>query len=131
MWTEATYTWTEPFNIKPMKTYTLALDLRDDPRLIAEYEAWHREVWPEVLDSIRASGINSMTIYRTGNRLCMVMQVEDDFSFEKKGEMDASNTKVQEWEALMWQYQQALPGSKPGEKWVLMEPIFSWDHDEG
>jgi L-rhamnose mutarotase len=31
---------------------------------------------------------------------------------------------VQEWEQLMWKYQQALPGSKPGEKWRLMEKIF-------
>lgn len=131
MWMEAMYTLTEPFNINAMKTYILALDLRDDPRLIAEYEAWHREVWPEVLDSIRESGILSMAIYRTGNRLCMIMQVEDDFSFEKKGAMDTANAKVQEWEELMWKYQQALPGSKPGEKWVLMEPVFSWDRVEG
>jgi len=26
---------------------------------------------------------------------------------------------------LMWKYQQALPSAKPGEKWVLMEKIFS------
>jgi len=25
----------------------------------------------------------------------------------------------------MWQYQQALPTAKPGEKWVLMHKIFS------
>lgn len=108
-----------------MKTYTLALDLRDDPELIAAYEAHHRNVWPEVLESIRDSGILSMTIYRTGNRLCMVMHVEDDFSFDKKAETDASNPRVQEWEKLMWTYQQALPGSLPGEKWKVMEPIFT------
>jgi L-rhamnose mutarotase len=28
--------------------------------------------------------------------------------------MDADNPKVQEWEALMWKYQQALPSAKPG-----------------
>jgi L-rhamnose mutarotase len=31
---------------------------------------------------------------------------------------------VQEWEELMWKYQQAIPGAKPGEKWVLMNKIF-------
>jgi len=31
---------------------------------------------------------------------------------------------VQEWEKLMWKYQQALPKAKPGEKWVLMNKIF-------
>ncbi|WP_315824690.1 hypothetical protein [Paraflavitalea speifideaquila] len=24
----------------------------------------------------------------------------------------------------MWQYQQALPSAKPGEKWLLMNKIF-------
>ncbi|MEQ8812616.1 MAG: L-rhamnose mutarotase, partial [Imperialibacter sp.] len=38
---------------------------------------------------------------------------------------DANNPKVQEWEKLMWKYQQALPAAKPGEKWLLMDKIFS------
>jgi len=107
-----------------MRRYTLALDLKDDPKLIAEYEAHHRKVWPEIIKSIKDSGIQHMEIYRVGNRLFMIMEVNDSFSFEKKSNADASNPKVQEWEKLMWTYQQALPGSKPGEKWVLMEKIF-------
>ena len=107
-----------------MKRYCLALDLKDDDSLIREYEAYHRQVWPEILQSIRQSGIVQMEIYRTGNRLFMLMETTDDFSFEKKSAADASNGKVQEWETLMWKYQQALPGSRPGEKWRLMEKIF-------
>ena len=41
-----------------------------------------------------------------------------------KGRMDQANPKVQEWAALMWKYQQALPFAKPGEKWMLMERVF-------
>lgn len=107
-----------------MKRYCLTLDLKDDPRLIGEYEEIHREVWPEIKASIVTSGIADMEIYRHGNRLFMIMEVNDDFSFEKKGAMDAVNEKVQEWETLMWKYQQALPGAKPGEKWMLMDKIF-------
>jgi L-rhamnose mutarotase len=54
----------------------------------------------------------------------MIMEVTDGFSFNKKAAMDASNPKVQEWEALMWKYQQPLPQAKEGEKWLLMEEIF-------
>ena len=108
-----------------MKRYCLALDLKDDVALIAEYEAWHQNVWPEILKSIKESGIEHMDIYRTGNRLFMIMEVNDAFNFESKATADAANEKVQEWETLMWKYQQALPGSKPGEKWKLMENIFS------
>jgi L-rhamnose mutarotase len=107
-----------------MKRYCLALDLKDDPILIAEYEVYHRNVWPEILASIKDSGITSMEIYRTGNRLMMVMETKDDFSFEEKAKMDQQNSIVQKWETLMWKYQQALPNANPGEKWKLMDLIF-------
>lgn len=104
--------------------FALALDLKNDPTLIAEYEDYHRAVWPEIKASIVDSGIDSMEIYRFGNRLFMIMEVNKNFSFERKAEMDRMNPKVQEWEKLMWKYQQAIPGAKPGEKWVLMDKIF-------
>lgn len=108
----------------------MAIDLKDDPKLIAAYEEHHKHVWPENLEGIRSSGILSMDIYRTGNRLFMIMTTEDDFSFEEKSKKDASNAKVQEWETLMDSYQQRLPWAKPGEKWVMMEQIFSMDNDQ-
>src|SRR2546423_15702743 len=107
-----------------MKRYSLALDLKDDPKLIREYEEYHKKVWPEIIQSIKDSGIISMEIYRYNNRLFMIMEVDDRFSFEKKAEADLNNQKVVEWEELMWKYQKPLPGSKEGEKWKLMEKIF-------
>ena len=107
-----------------MKRFCLALDLRDDLKLIAEYESYHKNVWPEIIKSIKGSGIEALDIYRTGNRMFMIIEANEDFSFEKKSAMDATNPKVQEWEELMWKFQQALPWAKPGEKWVLMEKIF-------
>ncbi len=107
-----------------MKRYCLALDLKDDAALIAEYERLHTQVKPEIISSITDAGIAVMDIYRTGNRLFMIMETVDDFSFETKDAMDAANPLVQEWEAHVWKYQQPLPGSKPGEKWVLMDKIF-------
>jgi L-rhamnose mutarotase len=108
-----------------MKRYCLAVDLVNDPVLIAEYEAYHRRIWPEIEKSIVDSGITNMEIYRIMDRLFMIMEVNDSFSFDAKGAADAANPKVQEWEALMWKYQKALPVAKPGEKWVMMDRIFS------
>lgn len=105
--------------------YCLALDLINDEKKIAEYEKWHFDVWPEILSSIKDSGIVEMEIYRVLNRLFMIMETKDDFSFEKKSEGDTFNEKVRKWEELMWNYQQSLPGAKPGEKWMLMKKIFS------
>jgi L-rhamnose mutarotase len=104
--------------------YTFALDLKNDPTLIAEYEAYHRAVWPEILESITSAGITALEIYRVSNRLFMIIETDTTFSFEKKQKMDAENPIVQDWEQLMWKYQQALPTAKMGEKWMLMERIF-------
>lgn len=108
-----------------MKKFCLALDLIDDPELIAEYEKYHQTVWPEVKQSILDSGITNMEIYRVQNRLFMIVEADENFSFEAKNEADKNNLKVQEWEELMWKFQKQLPNSKPGEKWQLMDKIFS------
>jgi L-rhamnose mutarotase len=105
--------------------YCLALDLKDDEQLIAAYDEYHQSVWPEIIDSIKSSGIKSLEIYRVSNRLFMIMETDVDFSFENKAALDAKNEIVQQWENTMWEYQQALPFAKPGEKWVLMQKIFS------
>ncbi|MCF8321775.1 MAG: L-rhamnose mutarotase [Flavobacterium sp.] len=104
--------------------YCLALDLIDDAQLMAEYKAYHQAVWPEIIVSIKESGISLLAIYCVGNRMFMIIEADEHFSFDKKSAADASNPKVQEWEDLMWKFQQALPWAKPGEKWMLMEKIF-------
>ena|SRR5271157_1335519 len=106
------------------KRYCLTLDLKDDPRLIAEYKKHHERVWPEITKSIKDSGIEDMEIYLLGTRMFMIMEVSDRFSFDAKAKADASNPKVQEWEKLMWQFQSPLPQAKPGEKWLLMDRVF-------
>jgi L-rhamnose mutarotase len=107
-----------------MKKYCLTLELKNDPQLIQQYDEHHRAVWPEIIQSIKESGITNMEIYRLGTRLFMTMEVNDDFSFEKKTEADRNNQKVQEWEELMWTYQQPLAEAAKGEKWMLMDKIF-------
>jgi len=65
-----------------------------------------------------------MEIYLLGTRMFMVMEVNERFSFEKEGQGGSAQPKVQEWEELMWKFQQSLPGARPGEKWLRMERIF-------
>ena len=106
-----------------MKKYCLALDLKDDVDKINEYKDYHQDIWPEISKSLKDSGILNAEIYNTGNRLFMIIEVDKTFSFEKKLKMDLENPKVQEWEEF-WNYQQALPQSEKGSKWVLMDKIF-------
>jgi L-rhamnose mutarotase len=99
-----------------------ALDLADDPELIAEYEQLHAPgaVWPEVTAYIRASGVESMEIWRAGDRLLMIAEVADDYprAIEPPDE-------VAEWEEKMWRFQRPLRNAAEGEKWVLMRRIYS------
>ena len=104
--------------------YCLTLDLKNDPKLIAEYKKYHEKIWPEITESIRAAGIENMEIYLLGTRMFMIMEVNESFSFEAKAKADRSNPKVQEWETLMGTFQKMLPQAKPGEKWLLMERVF-------
>ena len=108
-----------------IRRWCLALDLRDDPDAIAEYSRYHERVWPDIVESIRDAGIVGMEIWRTGNRLTMVMETDERFDPAAKAAADAANPRVQEWEALMSRFQQPLPWAKPAEKWTLMEKIFT------
>lgn len=102
-----------------------ALDLKDDPALIAAYEAWHRNVWPEVLANMRANGITACSIHRAGNRLFMI--VESSTGAATDGGGAPLPPRVQEWEDLMATFQQPLPFAALGQKWVPMERIFAWE----
>lgn len=105
--------------------HCLALDLADAPELIAEYEAHHRRIWPEVARHLRDCGVLEMTLYRLGTRLAMVMETDDaHFSFAALRAAAERNPRVQEWEQLMWRYQRPTPWTPEGEKWTPMQPIF-------
>jgi L-rhamnose mutarotase len=106
------------------RRYCLTLDLKDDPKLIAEYKRHHQCIWPEITASLKESGIEDAEIYLLGTRLFMILEVNENFSFEAKAQADNSNPKVREWEELMWKFQHPLPYAAPGEKWLLMERIF-------
>jgi L-rhamnose mutarotase len=109
------------------RRHCLTLDLKDDPELIAEYQRYHEKVWPEITQSIKDAGIHGLEIYLRGTRMFMILEVDENFSFERKAEADRKNPKVQEWENLMWKFQKALPEAQPGEKWLPMERIFKLD----
>jgi len=110
-----------------VRQYCLTLNLKDDDELIREYEEFHKpgNVWPEVVDSIRESGILDMRIYRSGLQLIMIMTVSDAFSFEDKARRDSRNPRVAEWELLMARFQKADEHSLADEKWKPAKKVFA------
>ena len=111
----------------------LALDLKDDPALIEAYERWHQvgNVPPEVIDSIRVSGIENMEIFRAGTRMFMVIDANDSYSAEEKGQMDAANPHVIDWDRKMRTFQQPIPAAGPDGSWIEMERVFRLTEHRG
>jgi L-rhamnose mutarotase len=106
--------------------HALALDLRDDPLLIEQYEIHHNQVWPEVLSHLRCHGVRDMEIYRLGTRLFMLMETDDAvYDPARFAAAARASPRVCEWEALMWRFQAPTPWTPPGEKWVAMTRLFS------
>ena len=110
-----------------MIKYCLACDLKDNESLIRSYDEYHKNVWPEIKESLQQAGILEMEIYRTGNRLFMIIQVETNFSFERKAALDLANPIVQKWETLMSEFQKQIPWAKPDVKWLLMDRVFKFE----
>lgn len=112
--------------------HCLALDLHDDPALIAAYEHHHRAVWPEVLTHLRRHGVRELEIFRLGTRLVMVMDTDDAvFDAAAMSAAERDDPKLLSWEQLMWQFQKATPWTPEGMKWMPMEPVFRLSEAEG
>ena len=107
--------------------HVLLLDLVDEADAIARYEAWHAAgaVPPAVTASIRDAGISAMEIYRTGNRLVMVMETDASFDPARKAANDASNPAVIAWETQMNLVQRPVPWADPSAKWTEASRIYA------
>ena len=105
--------------------HCLALDLHDDPALIAQYESHHRAVWPGVLAHLRAHGVRELEIFRLSTRLVMVINA-DDAVFDPAAitAAERDDPRLREWEELMWRFQAPTPWTPEGTKWTPMQAIF-------
>jgi L-rhamnose mutarotase len=108
-----------------MTRHVLTVDLRDDPAAIAAYREYHREVWPEVIESLRRSGVEGMEIHLLGRRLVMILELQDGADYRSVfADHVASSPLVGQWEQLMRSLQEPVPGTPSGDSWALMEPVF-------
>ncbi len=110
-----------------MKRFAQTVLLKDDPEIIRRYEAYHANPWPEVSEGARRVGILSTYIYRFGRQLFMFMQTRDDFDLEHDMPKYAANPKAREWDELMRDFQEAVPGAPQGSTWVEMKEVYAWE----
>ena len=106
----------------------LTINLKDDPEVIDEYRRYHREVWPEVQESLQRYGVRRMDIHLLGRRLVMIVEMKDGIDYAEAFKLHAaSSPRVVEWERLMKSFQEPAPGAARGEWWAVMEPVFHLD----
>jgi L-rhamnose mutarotase len=85
------------------------------------YDEAHREVWPEMLDLLKRSGVSDYSIFRRDRLLVLSMQVEDFDASWDTIEADPINTR---WQQAMAPYFDAMDDLRPGERFPMMREVF-------
>lgn len=113
------------------RRYVFTVNLKDDPAVVDLYKRHHREVWPEVQESLGRAGVEQMDIYLLGRRLVMVVEMRDGLDYRAAFKAHASSSpRVVEWERLMESLQEPPVEARAGEWWAAMEPVFHLDQGE-
>jgi len=106
------------------KSIAQVLDLKDDPEIIAKYEEYHRNVWPEVIDALTGIGIERMEIFRSGNHLFMYCTVPDEFDPRRDFQGYTESKRAEEWNDQMSTFQQKVPEATETDWWCPMSLAF-------
>ena len=107
-----------------MKSFAQALDLKDDPALIAAYVEHHRSVYPAVVLALRGMGITKMKIFLLGTRLFMYVEAAESFDPSREYQGYAAEARCRAWDELMRGFQRRAPGAREGEWWASMVEVF-------
>jgi len=107
----------------------MTADLVKDPKLQQEYLNYHAtqfEKWPEVANGFCNADFQQLLVYKNARQLMLVISIPKGESLDQLNpKTTENNPRVDEWNALMKKYQEGIPGTKPGEVWVLLEPVTS------
>jgi L-rhamnose mutarotase len=100
--------------------------IRLRPEMEQEYRKLHADVWPGVLDALRAAHITNYSIFlRDGLLFSYLEYTGDDY------EADLARVGKDETTRRWWQFtdpcQQAVDSAGAGEWWALAEELFHFD----
>jgi len=107
-----------------MRSFGLALDLRDDPALITRYRKEHEAAWPAVLRRLREIGVTEMKIFLLGRHLFMYCEAVDGFDPERDFPRALDDPEYRKWDELMRTMQERVPEAKANEWWAAMQLVF-------
>jgi L-rhamnose mutarotase len=99
----------------------VAFYLKLRPGAEAAYDKAHREVWPEMLELLKRSGVSEYSIFRREQLLVLSMRVDDFEATWSRIEADPINTR---WQHAMAPYFDAMEPLQPGERFPMMREVF-------
>lgn len=95
------------------------------PELLDEYRAWHRQVWPEMLAALAASGWHNYSLFADADGLLVGYVEAHDLAAAQAAMAD---TEVNaRWQAEMGRYFEGLDGRRPDEGFHLLDEVFNLD----
>jgi len=102
-------------------TQRSAFVLRVRPDKVDEYVEAHRDVWPEMLEALRAAGIRNYTIFRAGNEMFGYFESND---LERAASYLAAQEVSGRWQdAMAGLLEERVPDAGP----PRVEEIFRLD----
>jgi L-rhamnose mutarotase len=96
------------------------------PEEIAEYERIHADVWPSVLDRLRASHVTNYSIYRYGELLISYYEYTGD-DYEADMAAIAADPETQRWWTVTDPMQEKVPEASEDEWWHPLPEVFHLD----
>ena len=105
------------------------------PDRLDEYRRRHREVWPDMLAALHASGWHDYSLFLRPDGLLVGYLVTDDL-VAAQAAMEATEVNAR-WQAEMAPYFVDLPGGRPDTAMTVLDEVFNLeaqhrrdDHDE-
>ena len=108
-----------------MKRFAMTVLLKNDPEIIRKYEEFHANPWPEVIESGYDCGIRRVFIYRYGHQLFMFLETVDDCDLGGALQKCLLDPKLRQWDEIMREMQEPVPGAPKDAKWVQMKEIHA------
>ena len=105
----------------------LTANLVADPVKQQEYMEYHWtqfERWPEVSQGFCRAEFQQLLMYRAGRQMILVISIPAGKDYDTLNARTVENNpRVDDWNAIMGQYQEGIEGTAPGETWVFFEPV--------
>ena len=101
-----------------------------DVEKLQQYLDYHQHVWPEVEAGFKKAGYKKITLYRYGYLLVMTIAVPQNADLNAMGKAAESySPRCADWNQMMDVYQEGVPGTEPGQKWVEAKPFYSFSNE--